>query len=145
MYALAPHQFSSVVCQFTTYLTTVYFVTVITKPQVTLSNTKRLLTISIKSKAFQSPILTLKPSLKHAVESRKSAKTVRHWNRTEGEMSGKDWQWSKAVQGNPKVGGSGNNDVELDRSQGQWLGTKCGSEVGSLNVEDDGGETSKVD
>ncbi|KAH9160174.1 hypothetical protein EDB89DRAFT_1915119 [Lactarius sanguifluus] len=49
-----------------------------TKPQVTLSNTKRLVTISIKFKAFQSPILTLKPSLKHAAEIRKSAKTVRN-------------------------------------------------------------------
>ncbi|KAH9030587.1 hypothetical protein EDB83DRAFT_2319320 [Lactarius deliciosus] len=49
-----------------------------TKPQVTLSATKRLVTISIKFKAFQSPILTLKPSLKHAAEIRKSAKTVRN-------------------------------------------------------------------
>ncbi|KAH9034388.1 hypothetical protein EDB83DRAFT_2318893 [Lactarius deliciosus] len=51
---------------------------IITKPQVTLSDTKQLVTISIKFKAFQSPILTLKPSLKHAAEIHKSAKTVRN-------------------------------------------------------------------
>ncbi|KAH9025619.1 hypothetical protein EDB85DRAFT_1893746 [Lactarius pseudohatsudake] len=36
----------------------------------------------------------------------------------------KDRRWSKAAQGNAKVGGSGNDDVELGRSRGQRLGTK---------------------
>ncbi|KAH9160813.1 hypothetical protein EDB89DRAFT_1914338 [Lactarius sanguifluus] len=79
-----------------------------TKPQVTLSNTKRLVTISIKFKAFQSPILTLKPSLKHAAEIRKSAKTIRN----PGQV--------------PKS--AARNEV--------W--------IGSLNIEDDGGKTSKA-